>query len=75
MMTVIITAISITCREANLRDAFKKLDTDGSGYIDSEDLNNIAQEYGVTIDIDCDINDDGKIYFEEFLEALRAQGL
>ena len=63
------------------REAFDRLDTDGSGYIESSEIrelfNNVYEEEAPQVEIDVflqffDQNDDGRISWEEFEMGLGA---
>jgi len=64
-------------KEAELRKAFKEIDTDGNGGIDAKELRSLLEKMGVSDcvsqediekmieEVDCD--KDGKVQYEEFL--------
>src|SRR3569833_436226 len=57
-----------------MKKVFKSFDTDNSGYIDSQELKDVAAELGRPLDAgeveeclkDLDMNKDGKISYDEF---------
>ena len=64
--------------ETKLRDAFDRLDTDGTGFISKKNLCCIlgelcTDEYVNTIMNEVDANGDGLISFDEFIAAFRLQ--
>eukprot|EP00829_Urostomides_striatus_P010151 TRINITY_DN2333_c0_g1_i7.p1 TRINITY_DN2333_c0_g1~~TRINITY_DN2333_c0_g1_i7.p1 ORF type:complete len:457 (-),score=119.21 TRINITY_DN2333_c0_g1_i7:50-1348(-) len=66
------------CSKANVKQAFDLFDSDGSGYITSDEVKKllgvgkvISEEKWVAIIKEMDPNGDGKITFEEFEEAIK----
>jgi len=71
-------------REENLRTAFQMFDTDNSGKIDAAEIKNLLEgdDFKDQINKDAlnriisevDVNGDGEIDFEEFLQMMRKVG-
>jgi calcium-dependent protein kinase len=64
--------------EANLRDAFDRLDNDGTGYISKKNLccvlgEHCTDEYVNNIIREVDVDGDGEISYDEFIAAFRQQ--
>ena len=56
--------------------AFKKFDLDGSGCITLDEVKQVVADAGLDpeqADLDMDCNDDGRVNFEEFLQAWRSK--
>jgi len=66
-------------KENRLAEAFDRIDSDDSGYISKKDLmsllgNDYTEERANLIIDQADVNNDGKISFNEFLNAFRNEG-
>ena len=65
---------------ARLRRTFKRLDTDGSGYITAEDIRKLVNDAGLGDEVtneqideviaSVDTSGDGKVSWEEFVAAV-----
>jgi Ca2+-binding EF-hand superfamily protein len=64
----------MACREADLRAAFNQCDLDGSGFITLDELKKVLKSQGYNADnavLDMDVDGDGKVNFNEFLQSFR----
>jgi uncharacterized membrane protein len=65
---------------ASVKTAFKKIDTDDSGFIEANELKNVMKELDIEVTDEeaaivmknLDINGDGKLQFEEYLRMVGA---
>eukprot|EP00658_Telonema_sp_P-2_P025266 TRINITY_DN20175_c0_g1_i4.p2 TRINITY_DN20175_c0_g1~~TRINITY_DN20175_c0_g1_i4.p2 ORF type:complete len:382 (-),score=74.53 TRINITY_DN20175_c0_g1_i4:460-1605(-) len=69
--------MGIEQRYRHLNDAFRSVDTDKSGFLDSEEVRALCERFGVagtnmdSIMHSCDLNSDGRISYDEFANTLK----
>ena len=70
--------LNMSVSEADVQKVFKDFDIDGSGYIESKEIEKVCEMLGVTPTKDeiealikeADLDNDGKISYEEFKKAI-----
>eukprot|EP00434_Breviolum_minutum_P028249 symbB.v1.2.024990.t1/scaffold2394.1/size82379/6 len=69
-------ASRIALHDELLKDAFRRFDTENSGYIRREDLFKVLESESEALQVmkELDVNNDGKISYEEFIGYLKNGG-